>query len=284
MSGECAGLTVTSMPIIPSRARRALPTRDRRPLRSRRPSPASLLALTAPLVSLGGTATAAVQLTGAGVMDGTLTGRDVKNRTLGARELPRQAVHSLRGQAGAPGAPGPAGPTGAAGARGEAGPAGVDGANGDQGASGPGGPAGPAGPTGPAGPAGVLATAFVSGQGNSPTTSLAFLSPTAELAVVSGQRVHVIASKTLGSTATGGGSGLDLFICFRSVSFGAPLNTVGLGIANLATLEKTRQLYTLSADLQPGVGTYRFGLCGSTSSPSGWNSNDNGYVTAVLHR
>ena len=46
----------------------------------------------------------------------------------------------------------------------------------------------------------------------------------------------------------------------------------------------SRSLYTLSADFTPGAGTFNVGLCGSTTDPTSWNSNDNGYVTAALHR
>jgi hypothetical protein len=139
------------------------------------------------------------------------------------------------------------------------------------------------GATGPPGPDGVLASAFVSGAGHDPTSSLGFLSPTVEMTVASGQRVQVIASKTLGSSVAGGGTGLDLYICYRSTFIGSELVTKGIGIPNLATPQNSRQLYTLAADFAPGVGTFNVGLCGATSDPPSWNSNDNGYVTATLH-
>jgi hypothetical protein len=145
------------------------------------------------------------------------------------------------------------------------------------------GAAGPAGPQGPAGADGVLDSAFLSGDGNSPTSALAFLSPTVQLKVGAGEAVHAIGSKALGSTADGGGIGLDLFICFRDTTIGSPAISVGYGIDDLAAPHGSRQLHTLSADFNPGVGTFQVGLCGSTPSPASWNHNSRGYVTAMVH-
>src|SRR5262245_21812202 len=87
--------------------------------------------------ALGGSAYAAVTVTGKDIKDGTVTGKDVKNRSLGRGELTGSALAALAGQRG------PAGPQGEGGAPGPAGPEGAD------------GPAGPAGPPGPPGPGGV---------------------------------------------------------------------------------------------------------------------------------
>jgi hypothetical protein len=78
--------------------------------------------------ALGGTAYAAVTVTGKNIKDGTITGKDVKNRSLGTSKLSATAVSSLTGE------PGPAGPQG------------------PQGQRGPQGAAGPVGETGPPGP------------------------------------------------------------------------------------------------------------------------------------
>jgi len=92
--------------------------------------------------ALGGSAYAAVIVTGKNIKDGTVTGRDVKNRSLGTSELSPTALSSLAGGRG------PAGPQGPQGDRGERGPAGP---TGDTGSPGPQGPQGPAGPRGPSG-------------------------------------------------------------------------------------------------------------------------------------
>lgn len=55
-------------------------------------------------------------------------------------------------------------------------------------------------------------------------------------------------------------------------------------MAELATPQNTRQLYTLSSDFRPGAGTFNVGLCGRSPSPASWNNNDRGYVTAMVHQ
>ena len=93
--------------------------------------------------ALGGSAYAAVTVTGKNIRDGTVTGRDVKDRSLGTKELSATALGSLAGQSGPAG---PQGPKGEAGERGSAGPTGE---------TGPMGPRGPQGPQGPQGWNGV---------------------------------------------------------------------------------------------------------------------------------
>ena len=95
--------------------------------------------------ALGGSAYAAVTVTGKNIKDGTITAKDVKNRTLGASKLSATAVGSLTGERG------PAGPQGPKGDRGEQGPAGPTGTTGPKGETGPAGAPGPAGPPGPSG-------------------------------------------------------------------------------------------------------------------------------------
>ena len=87
--------------------------------------------------ALGGSAYAAVTVTGKQIKDGTVTGKDVKNRSLGAAKLSAGALGSLAGE------------------RGPAGPQGAPGAKGDPGKQGPIGPAGVPGPQGPTGIAGL---------------------------------------------------------------------------------------------------------------------------------
>jgi hypothetical protein len=123
---------------------------------SRRHSTA--VAYLALFAALGGSAYAAVTVTGKNIKDGTVTGRDVKNRSLGTSKLSPSAVSSLTGK------PGPAGPQGEKGAPGPAGPQGDRGAPGPTGLAGPKGDTGPAGPTGstgPRGPSGVSGWEYV---------------------------------------------------------------------------------------------------------------------------
>jgi hypothetical protein len=83
--------------------------------------------------ALGGSAYAAVTVTGKQIKDGTVTGKDVKNRSLAATDLSASALGSLAGE------------------RGPTGPQGLPGPKGDKGERGPIGEQGPLGPQGPAG-------------------------------------------------------------------------------------------------------------------------------------
>jgi collagen triple helix repeat protein len=95
--------------------------------------------------ALGGSAYAAVTVTGKDIKNGTITGKDVKNRSLEASKLSRKALSSLKSASGG------AGPQGPQGARGERGPIGPAGASGPKGETGPEGPAGLPGPRGVSG-------------------------------------------------------------------------------------------------------------------------------------
>jgi hypothetical protein len=66
-------------------------------------------------VALGGSAYAAVTVTGQQIKNETVTGKDVRNRSLGAGELRPSARASLMGERGPAGPAGPSGPQGPAG-------------------------------------------------------------------------------------------------------------------------------------------------------------------------
>jgi Collagen triple helix repeat (20 copies) len=106
------------------------------------------VAYVALFAAVGGSAYAAVTVTGKNIKNGTITGKDVKNRSLGTRKLTKKAASSLAGRQG------PAGPRGTKGDAGERGPSGPTGPTGDTGSPGPQGPRGAAGPQGPSGVSG----------------------------------------------------------------------------------------------------------------------------------
>jgi Collagen triple helix repeat (20 copies) len=114
--------------------------------------------------ALGGSAYAAVTVTGKNIKDGTITGKDVKNRLLGTSKLSATALSSLAGR---PGPAGPAGPQGPKGDTGQRGPAGPTGPTGDTGSPGPQGPAGPRGPSGISGWEYVTSGVSISAGANS---------------------------------------------------------------------------------------------------------------------
>ena len=152
--------------------------------------PATVIAVVALIVALGGTSYAVTQLpansvgnaqlqddavgpmkikagaiTAGKIRNENITSEKIRNGTIQKWDLGWSTWNALlgaRGPAGPAGAAGPAGPTGASGAPGPVGPAGADGADGIDGADGATGPAGPVGATGatgatgPQGPAGPL--------------------------------------------------------------------------------------------------------------------------------
>ena len=101
-----------------------------RRIASRHTTAVAYLALFA---ALGGSAYAAVTVTGKQIKDGSVTGKDVKNRSLGAGDLSASALGSLAGERGPAGPQGPAGPKGDPG---KLGPAGATGEQGPQGSAG----------------------------------------------------------------------------------------------------------------------------------------------------
>lgn len=111
-----------------------------------------------------------------------------------------------------------------------------------------------------------------------------FIGPTATVTVTSAQKVHVWATKALGSTV--GASGLSLGICFRSTVLGSPIVLVGSGSTGYTAAAGQRHSFSLSAVWGPTTAdTYETGLCGFafpfTQAPN-WNFGGEGYVTAQV--
>ena len=185
------------------------------------------------------------------------------------------------GPVGPVGPAGPQGPDGSPGAQGPAGPTGPAGPIGAQGSTGPAGAAGPQGPTGPQGTSGIVSSAFVSGAAAAPNdTDLVFVSPVASVVVGSGQSVFVTSNRAFGSTISGGGTNLDLYLGYRPTTSTAAPILVGGGSLNQRVPQNSRVLMGLSGvidDLPPG--NYHVGLVGSGIN---WNSNEWGYTTALV--
>ena len=134
----------------------------RRILRQRPPS-AMVIACLALSIALGGTASAAVLITGKEVKDGSLSGRDIANRSLTGLDVRDRSLTPLDFNGSVQGPAGTAGPQGPKGDGGQQGPAGASGPQGPKGDRGEQGPAGASGPAGPAGPAGTQGPSGVSG-------------------------------------------------------------------------------------------------------------------------
>lgn len=191
--------------------------------RIRRPSPALVVASLALLLSLGGSAYAAVA-----VAPGSVGTRQLKNSSVTSEKLAGDAVtankvkpYSLLRQDFAPGQL-PAGPQGPAGAAGSQGPAGAT------------GPQGPAGRTGPQGPAGV--------SGYQVVTSTSPTSATSQKAVA--------ASCPAGQSILGGGvaaetSSADTLATQQS--YPTNDNTQWFGVANDLTLNPSAWTFVVYA-------------------------------------
>jgi len=146
------------------------------------------------------------------------------------------------------------------------------------------GASGPAGPAGPQGPAGILQAAFTSGFGPNSggvSATLDFIGPTLSITIGSGQRIVANASKALGSTAAGGAGGLNIYICTKTAT--GPIVAIGGGMFGLSVPQNIRQVFSMSAIAGPlAAETYEVGLCGLAGAPANWNSNEFGYVSALV--
>lgn len=114
----------------------------------------NVVGLVALFIALGGTATAAIVITGADIKDESITGADVKDGTLRLRDIKKSDRAKLQ-KRGTRGPRGQVGPQGAQGSTGAAGATGAQGVDGPQGATGAQGPMGAQGRTGASGANGV---------------------------------------------------------------------------------------------------------------------------------
>jgi hypothetical protein len=140
---------------------------------------------------------------------------------------------------------------------------------------------GAVGPAGPQGPSGIIASGWSDGFGPIPGAVTQFLAPTVRVTVVAGQRVYVDSNRAFGSTAVGGGFGLDLFVCYQQVA--GALTTWGGGAFDVAVPQGTRVVMGLSAVLTGlASGDYDVGLCGSDGGSGTWDWNEWGYTSALV--
>jgi len=121
-----------------------------------------------------------------------------------------------------------------------------------------------------------------SGLGNAPATTNNFIGPTQNVTVASGQKVYVIVTKALGSTISGGGVLLDLYMGYKLSTAASPTN-VGGGILDNHCAQNTRQTFTMQWCFTGlAAGTYTFGMTGNSTTPASWNNNEYGYITVLV--
>jgi|GEM_PF-4756369 len=122
--------------------------------------------------------------------------------------------------------------------------------------------------------------AFAVGGSPGITSSTAFISQVATITVTEGQRILITVNQALGSTVSGGASGLDIYAGYRPQGQ-TGLTAVGGGMFGLTVGQNQRHTFGISAITPPlFAGTYEVGLAGSSNVPANWNNNEWGYVTA----
>lgn len=195
-----------------------------------------------------------------------------------------------RGETGAVGPRGPAGPEGRPGLAGAQGPRGEKGDKGEKGDRGDKGPKGDTGATGPAGPSGGLAMlAAVAAEGSVGTLAAtsgtwAFvggLGGTVRVTLTDArQAVLANGVAALGTTRSGGATLSRFNICRQSASGGAIISDLGY-FEDLRVPQGFRMPFQAVALVQPGVGTWRIGLC---YQDTGNDLDDNNFfkVTTVI--
>jgi hypothetical protein len=141
----------------------------------------------------------------------------------------------------------------------------------------------PATPTPPAPPA-TITTYFGSGNGLNPGATSEFIGPTLTVTTTaSNQKVYVNVSKALGSTNASGANSLNIYVAYRlSSATGAP-TSVGGGIFGIRVGQNQRITVAINGVITiPAAGTYTVGMSGSSTDSANWNSNEYGYITAML--
>jgi hypothetical protein len=115
------------------------------------------------------------------------------------------------------------------------------------------------------------------------TNNFPFIGATPAITVDGTQSLLIVSSAALGSTSVGGGTGLRLSICYRlSGDTTSPTSVSSSAVYDLTVPQNQRQLFTLSARVQPPAGTYYVGLCGYTNvTPVNWNNNEWSYTSVI---
>ena len=128
-----------------------------------------------------------------------------------------------------------------------------------------------------------VTTYFSSGFGSSPATTQDFIGQTVTITTtVPSQKVLVVSTRALGSTSVGGASNLNIYVGYR-LSTATTVTVVGGGILGLRVPQNTRIPFTISGVITiPSPGTYVVGMAGSSSDATNWNSNEYGYISAIL--
>jgi hypothetical protein len=169
------------------------------------------------------------------------------------------------------------------GATGLMGPAGADGTDGAMGPRGPTGADGAAGPAGPQGSPASMAMYRASGFGQEPQLTTDFIGPTLIVTIAGGQKIHLVADKAFGTMQAGGAHDLNLAACSKSTAPGASIASDGDGIWGLTMAPGMRSMFGINWVFEGlPAGTYEIGMCGQSSEPESWDSDEYGVVSAFV--
>lgn len=124
---------------------------------------------------------------------------------------------------------------------------------------------------------------YTSGFCNTPSSAGVYnwSGPKVTLTTTAGQKVLIIATVTMGSTSAGGASGLNIAPAYAATGNATPI-IVGGAMLDLQVAQNTRHSFTVSAVVTPGAGTWDFGAAVSVANTAVWNSNEYGYVSAII--
>jgi len=128
----------------------------------------------------------------------------------------------------------------------------------------------------------VITFVTTSGSGNNPAAALAFIGPTVNVTLAVNQRAHMVVHKAVGSINAAGANDLDVWACYQNTGGGA-ITQVGNGILDLRVSQNNRTLVGIN-HIYSGMAaaTYTVGLCGFTAQVANWNSNEWGYISALV--
>lgn len=191
-----------------------------------------------------------------------------------------------QGVTGAQGATGSQGPTGAQGATGPAGATGAQGATGPGGATGATGAQGATGANGAQGAQGIVNVLTASASGANPNdltaNTIGFVGPTVSVTITAGQKIHLVATKAMGSTIAGGATGLDIFPGYQLSTATTPTAS-GNGIYGIQCSQNSRTPYTVNYVFTGlAAGTYTIGMVCRSPTPANWNLNEYGYTSVIV--
>lgn len=142
----------------------------------------------------------------------------------------------------------------------------------------------PAAGGGGTGGGGVIAAESISGPGFPLTGAIAFVTDPVTVTINEGDRIHVTASRALGTTSVGGATNLELAVGYRNTA-GGTVQSFGATSSGLTTSLNIRSLFAVNGVITDlPAGTYEMGMVGRIT-PGGtgsWNNNGNGSVSALV--